>query len=107
MRAVPGPAPPGTATISASATTKAFDPAVTSPTGDLWQLSTNPSASFTPVEIDPGQTATINVTITPNAAPGTVVSGNLYVDDYASGVPPYGQLTGDELAAIPYEYTIG
>ena len=100
-------APAGTATISMSAVTKAFDTAVTSPTGDLWQLSINPSAAFAPVTINPGQTATINVTITPNAAAGTVVSGHLYVDDTASAVPPYGQLTGDELSAIPYEYTVG
>ena len=102
-----GPAPAGTATISISAVTKAFDTAVTSAPGDLWALSTNPSASFTPVTINPGQSATINVTITPDAAAGTVISGDLYVDDYASGVPPYGQLTGDELVALPYEYTVG
>jgi hypothetical protein len=46
------------------------------------------------------------VTITPAGASGTVVNGNLYVDDSASAVPPYGQTSGDEMAAIPYEYTI-
>jgi hypothetical protein len=51
-------------------------------------------------------TATINVTITPSGTSGTVVRGTLYIDDFASGVPPYEQLTGDELAAIPYAYTI-
>jgi hypothetical protein len=100
-------APAGTATISMTAQTKAFDTAVTSAPGDLWLLATNPSASFSPVTINPGQTVTVNVTITPSAAPGTVVSGDLYVDDFASGVPPYDQLSGDELAAIPYEYTVG
>jgi hypothetical protein len=35
------------------------------------------------------------------------VSGTLYVDDLTYGVPPYGQVSGDELAAIPYSYTIG
>jgi hypothetical protein len=101
------PAPAGSATVSLIAQTKAFDPAVTSAPGDLWLLATNPSISFSPVTVNPGQSATINVTITPSAAPGTVVSGDLYVDDFASGVPPYGQLSGDELAAIPYEYTVG
>jgi hypothetical protein len=100
-------APAGTATISMSADTKAFDTAVTSPTGDLWLQSINPSATASPVVVNPGQTVTINVTITPNAASGTVVSGHLYVDDFASGVPPYGQQSGDELSAIPYEYTVG
>jgi len=103
----PAQALAGTATISMTAQTKAFDTAVTSPSGDLWPLATNPSGSFTPVTINPGQTATINVTITPNAASGTVVSGQLYIDDYISAVSPYDQLSGDELAAIPYEYTVG
>jgi hypothetical protein len=101
------PAPAGSATISMTAQTKAFDTAVTSAPGDLWLAATNPSATFAPITIDPGQSATIDVTITPSAAAGTVVSGDLYVDDFASGVPPNVQLSGDELAAIPYEYTVG
>ena len=48
-------APAGTATISVSAVTKAFDTAVTSPSGDLWQVSVNPSAAFSPITINPGQ----------------------------------------------------
>ena len=45
----------GTATISMSATVKAFDVAVTSPTGDLRQVSVNPAAAFSPVTINPGR----------------------------------------------------
>jgi hypothetical protein len=97
----------GTATDSATAIIKAFDTAVTSSTGDIWQQAVNPSAAASPVVVNAGQTVTINVTITPSAASGTVVSGHLYVDDFASGVPPYGQQTGDELSALPYEYTVG
>ncbi len=100
-------APAGTATISMDAVTKAFDTSVTSPTGDLWQVSVNPAVAFAPITINPGQSATVNVTITPSAAAGSVVSGKLYVDDIAEGVPPYGQLAGSELFAIPYEYTVG
>ena len=100
-------APAGTATVAVNATTKAFDSAVTSATGDFWLQAVNPSAPDSPVVINPGQTGTVNVTITPNAAAGTVVSGNLYVDDIDSGVPPSGQQTGDELSALPYEYTVG
>jgi len=102
----PGGAPAGTVTTSMTATTKAFDSAVTSATGDLWLASTNPAATFSPVVINPGQTAVINVTITPSGSSGTVVSSNLYVDDFVSAVPPFSQTTGDELAAIPYTYTI-
>jgi hypothetical protein len=96
-----------------TAQTKAFDSAVTSNTGDAWQLlAVDPgafasSAGFTPVVVNPGQTSVIDVTITPSGPNGTTVNGTLYVDDFASGVPPYGQFSGDELAAIPYSYTIG
>jgi hypothetical protein len=101
-----GPAPAGTASLSMTATTKEFDPAVTSTAGDLWLASTNPAATFPPVTINPGQSATVNVTITPSGASGTVVSGNLYVDDFIENVPPYAQEAGDELVALPYTYTI-
>jgi hypothetical protein len=101
------PAPAGTATVAVTATMKAFDPAVTSAPGDIWEASVNPNAQFGLFVIQPGQTATINVTITPAGASGTVVSGNLYVDVLDGNVPPYGQLGGDELAALPYTYTVG
>jgi hypothetical protein len=35
-----------------------------------------------------------------------VVAGSLYVDALVTSVPPYGQFAADELAALPYEYTI-
>jgi hypothetical protein len=104
-----GGAPPGFANMSLTATTKAFDAAVTSSTGDLWSVSVDGLAAFgafSPVNINPGQTVVIPVTITPSGASGTVVSGNLYVSALVGNVPPYGQTTGDELAAIPYTYTI-
>jgi hypothetical protein len=103
-----GPAPTGLANFTFTAKTKAFDPAVTSAPGDLWLAAVTPAtlASFAPVVIEPGQTGTLNVTITPSGTSGTVVSGNLYVDTAQSAVPPYGQMTGSELAAIPYTYTI-
>ena len=103
-----GPAPAGFVNMSLTSTMKAFDPAVTSAPGDIWLASLDPSVfgSFAPVTINPGETVVIPVTITPAGTSGTVVSGNLYVDDFAAAVPPYGQTTGDELAAIPYTYTI-
>jgi hypothetical protein len=102
------PAPSGFTNFTMTAKTKAFDPAVTSTPGDLWLAAVSPAAlaSFQPVIIEPGQTVIVDVTITPAGAPGTVVSGKLYVDDAESAVPPYGQLTGSELAALPYTYTI-
>ncbi len=100
-------APPGTATTAWTIEARAFDTAVSSATGDVWLQAINPSSSATPVEINPGQTATINVTIVPNASAGTVVSGDLYVDTFDDSVPPYGQSSGDQMAALPYEYTVG
>jgi len=106
----------GKATQTVTVTTKAFDPTVTVnvadttpvvPIGDLEQLATNPAESQPgTVELAPGQSVTLDVVITPSSTAGTV-SGTLYVDAFESGVPPYGQGAGDEVAAIPYEYTIG
>jgi len=36
-----------------------------------------------------------------------VVSGTLYVDDFLTNVPEYGQQGADEMGAIPYTYTTG
>ena len=88
------------------AQTKAFDSTVTSTTGDFWPAAVGSTETFSPVTIAPGQTARVNVTITPTGAPGSVVQGTLYVDDLTDAVPPYAQLSGSELAAIPYQYSI-
>ena len=100
-----GPAPTGTVSSSMTVVAKQFDTSVTSSTGDVELASINPSATFTPVIINPGQTATINVTITPSGASGTQVSGTLYVDDLLNNIPPYAQFATDELAGLPYKPT--
>jgi hypothetical protein len=97
----------GTATDTITVQAKAFDPAITSPTGDVWLQAINALSVATAVLINPGQTATINVTITPSAAAGTVISGNLYVDTFDGDVPPFGASSGDQMAALPYQYTVG
>ncbi len=102
-----GGAPAGTANMAMTATSQAFDPTVSSTSGDLWLSATNPAQTFSPVVINPGDTVTIDVTFTPSGATGTQVTGDLYVGDYLSAIPPYGQISGDELAAIPYSYSIG
>jgi hypothetical protein len=108
------PAKPVSATTSMAATTAAFDPAITSPTGDLWLGSVQATAGFTPYVVQPGQSVTIPVTITPKGAPGTVVTGTLYLDD-SSFVPSeasYNELAGhapagSDVAAFGYAYKIG
>jgi hypothetical protein len=103
-----GGAATGMATVSMKVRAKAFDPAMAPSTGDFWERAVNPDEFNIPVLIYPGRTGVIDVTITPSARPGTVVSGNLYVDDLMSvyGVPPYGDGTADELAVIPYRYRV-
>jgi hypothetical protein len=107
--------PSEVATTSASVVTSPFDTAVTSPTGDLESDSANPATSldsFKPITVGPGQTATIPVTITPSGASGTNVTGTLYLDDTAyfefgsiqDAVVNYPQ--ADQVAALPYQYTI-
>jgi Subtilase family len=102
----PDGAPGGKAELTMTATTRAFDRSVTTQTGDLWLASQNPLALFNPFTIEPGQSAVITVRIKPKGPSGTVVHGDLFVDDYVSAVPPYGQTTADELVAIPYAYKI-
>jgi hypothetical protein len=99
-------------TASMTATTAAFDPAVSAPTGDLWLGSTDADATFAPYVVQPGQSVTIPVTITPAGKAGTVVSGTLYVADSSmfSDVPlggTGGVPLGSDVAAFPYTYTIG
>jgi hypothetical protein len=103
-----GPAPAGTVSSTMTVTTKQFDTTMTSPTNDLMLSAINPATATTPVVINPGASATINVTITPSGASGTVVRGTLYVDVFATGAPTavFAQFAGDELAGLPYTYTI-
>jgi subtilisin family serine protease len=105
---------PVTTQTALSATTAAFDPAVTSPTGDLWLQAENASALVSPSVVAPGQTVKIPVTITPSGNAGTKVTGMLYVDDLTSvvGAATNNSLAlnvnqASDLAAIPYTYTIG
>jgi hypothetical protein len=102
----PAPAPATTATLSLTAHTQPFDPTVTSETGDLWLQAINPNSPVTLLVINPGQTATVNVTITPAGTSGTVIKGTLYVDDGVRNISPYGLFSGNELAGFPYTYTI-
>ncbi len=100
-------ASPSTTTLSLVATTPAFDPGLTSDTGDLWEQGAAARAAFKPVIVQPGQTITLYAVITPTAKSGSVVRGTLYLDD-SSAVTNIGPSpSGDQLEAIPYVYTVG
>ena len=92
----------GTVNLTAVARTNPFDSAVTSTTGDVWALSVNTNATYSPLTIKPGRKGTITLTITPNAPKGTVIHGFIGVDtlDVATA-------SGDELINIPYTYKVG
>jgi hypothetical protein len=95
-------------TTALRATTATFDPTVTSSTGDLWKTSIDPTTTLQLIVVGAGQSAQIPVTITPKGAPGATVTGTLYVDDanlIAFGVA-YSP-DADQVAALPYSYTIG
>ena len=88
--------------LAALANTYAFDPAVSSSTGDVWAQSVDPSASSAPVSIAPGATAAIQVTITPGGRRQRVVHGFIGVDTFNLAT-----VSGDEVQRIPYAYRIG
>jgi hypothetical protein len=103
-----------TANVSMTATTAGFDPAVSSPTGDLWLGSTNAASTLSPYVVNPGQSVTIPVTITPSGKSGTAVAGTLYIADSSFISPdlnfdaePGFTPEGSDVAAFPYSYTIG
>ncbi len=100
-------APPVTANANVNVVTQTFDPWMTSSTGDMWSYFNGLSAGFAPVYVAPGASTTITVSVAPNGLPGAHVSGTLYVDDYTLGTPYInGLVESDELAAIPYSYTV-
>jgi len=95
------------ATFSPTVLTQPFDTTVTSNIGDYWDSAVNPSATGSVVfAVGAGNSATIQVTVTPTASVGTMISGTLYVDDFTPILYPGEQLTGSELAAVPYQYTV-
>jgi hypothetical protein len=92
-------AAPSTVDIGATAFGEPFDRQVATTTGDIWSPF---STQYQPLTLSPGQVGTIGVQIIPRGPPGTLVSGFLYLDTFNPN-----SSSGDELAAIPYAYTIG
>ena len=88
------------------ARTRQFDTRLSSPTGDLWLGSINPSAAYGFVVLKPGQNLTLRVRITATGGPHTV-HGTLFIDD-ANLVDFFGSPfpNGNEVAALPYTYTV-
>jgi hypothetical protein len=105
--AIIGPISPtgetGTVSTGMAALTRVFDTSVSTPNGDPLTLDVNPDAVVeNPVDLAPGASSTIPVTFTSSGRRGSVVSGDLFVDDYQ-----YNTDSANELGDIPYRYRVG
>lgn len=104
-------AQPGHASYTASMRAAGFDATVTSSTGDPFDFAVNPGGTGgTPVIIQPGRTAVVQVTITPAGRSGDSVEGHLNlvtVPVLPTGVTalPFNG-TGEVLAVLPYSYRV-
>ena len=97
------PAPTGKVSSGLVAHTRGFDLNAQASTGDLWKGLVDPNdPGFSLVTVAPGQKGKMTVTFTPSGRKGRVVRGTLYVDDFSLDLD-----FGNELLAIPYEYTVG
>jgi hypothetical protein len=97
-----------TATVSLKAVTKAFDPQVTTATGNAWLYGNLGEGTFNPVYIPAGATRTIKITIKSGARAGSLERGTLYIEDFAVAglVGIFGVTTGDVLTSVPYSFRI-
>jgi hypothetical protein len=91
----------------AAALIQPFDAAVSADSGDIWADLTLDTNTFNPLALAPGQSGTINVTITPDASQvGKTISGYLYVDTFSVVDGFTVTFTGDEVVRLPYSYTV-
>jgi hypothetical protein len=98
-----GPVAPQKVSVGMLVRTRGFDLDASPATGDIWENTVDPNADgFNPVTVKPGKTGNLKVTITPSGRSGRVVRGTLFVDNFSSFVT-----FGNELLAIPYEYSVG
>jgi len=102
-----GPFPPNgvgkaSATVSAAAVTNRIDPAMSASSGNVWAAFSFGSGPYTPVSVNPGQSGTITLTITPTAPKGTVVHGFVELETFNSFTA-----SADEIVVLPYTYSVG
>jgi hypothetical protein len=97
-----GTAPSTTFSCGADAVTNRFAPDVSTSAGNIWadvDLGTN---TYNPLVLDPGQTGTITVSISPTDANRTKVRGCLTLETFN-----FNTLSSDEVATFPYAYRVG
>ncbi len=87
-------------TARAVTVTQPFDPSISADTTDQWATQIEAPNRLV---LEPGQSGTIQVTLTPDPSQiGRTVEGYLYVDTFSDATQ-----TGDEVVRIPYRYTVG
>jgi hypothetical protein len=91
-----------TFTCGAFAVTNEFAPDVNTSAGNLWSDVETGTTTYNPLVLDPGQSATIAVAISPTAAAGTRVRGFLTLETFN-----FNTLSSDELVTFPYAYKVG
>jgi hypothetical protein len=100
----PSGRPTATVTTTTTVSMRAFDPAVKASTGDYWADQTLGTSTYQPLVLAPGASGTITLTLSPAAQDvGRTVRGSVYVDTANPSDP---NATGDEVAALPYAYTV-
>ncbi len=91
-----------TYSCGALAVTNAFAPDVSTSAGNLWADVELGSNTYNPLVLQPGQTGTITVQISPTDATGTTVRGFLTVESFN-----FNTISSDELVTFPYAYKVG
>jgi hypothetical protein len=97
-----GPVPSTTFTCGALAVTNEFAPDVATSAGNFWADLELGTSTYNPLVLNPGQSATITVAISPTDAKGTRVKGFLTLESFN-----FNTLSSDELVTFPYAYKVG
>jgi hypothetical protein len=91
-----------TYSCGAAALTAGFDPGVTSSTGNIWSALEGLTNPYSPLVLSPGQTGTITVVLGATGSRHQRVAGFLAVETFNPNT-----FSSDQIAALPYSYSIG
>jgi hypothetical protein len=97
-----GAVTPTTFSCGADALTNRFAPDVSTSAGNIWADVDTGTNTYNPLVLDPGQTGTITVSLSPTDANRTKVRGFLALETFN-----FNTLSSDEVASFPYAYRVG